>query len=101
MQPVRQLDHNDPDILGHGQEHLAVVLQLHFFLGLVLDAAQLGDPVNEHGNFFAKHFLHLLISVDGVLYHIMKQGCTDGLIVEMKFGKYLGHMERMDNIRLT
>ena len=32
VQAVCQLDHDDPDVLGHGQEHLAVVLQLHLFL---------------------------------------------------------------------
>ena len=30
VQPVRQLDHDNPDILGHSQEHFSQVLRLHF-----------------------------------------------------------------------
>ncbi len=34
VQTVRQLDHDHPDILGHGQKHLPQILRLHLQLGI-------------------------------------------------------------------
>ena len=49
VQAVGQLDHDDPDVLRHGDEHLAQVLHLLLFLGGitgVLHLSQLGDAVH-------------------------------------------------------
>ena len=58
VQPVGQLDEDDPDVLGHGDDHLADVLRL-----LLLDAAeghlrQLGDTVDEQRDLVAELLAH-------------------------------------------
>ena len=34
VQTIRQFDHNDADILRHGEEHLTQILCLHLQLGI-------------------------------------------------------------------
>ncbi|MNW55242.1 hypothetical protein D3C74_328900 [compost metagenome] len=54
MQTVSQFDHDDTDVLRHGDEHFAVVLVLLFFLGAELNTFQLRQAVNKHGTRIAE-----------------------------------------------
>ena len=98
VQAVGELDHDDADILRHGEEHLAVRLELRFFAGLVLDAAEFRDAVDKQRDLFAKHLGHLLFRVDGILDHVVQQGGRDRRIVEVQIREDFGDMERMDDI---
>jgi hypothetical protein len=46
VQAVGELDQDDPDIRGHRDHHLAVVLRLRLVAGLERQAGQLGDAVD-------------------------------------------------------
>ena len=61
VEPVRKLDQNHPDILGHSQEHLSQVLrlQVHLVLGIG-QLAQLGNAVDKQGNLGIKDLTDLL-----------------------------------------
>ena len=59
MQAISQFDQYHPNVLGHRQEHLAIVFHLLFFFGLVFNPAQLGDAIDQNRNFFAKLFFQL------------------------------------------
>ena len=72
MQPVRQLDQNDADVLRHGDEHFAVILVLLLFLGPELDLLQLGQAVDEHGAVSPK-FRDDLFKRDGRIFHDIMQ----------------------------
>ena len=101
VQTVRQLDHDDADVFGHGQEHLAIVLELHLFLRLVLDAAELRHAIDEHGDLLAEQLLHLLAGVRRILDHIMQQCRRDRRLIHMELCQYLSDMQRMDDIGFT
>ena len=47
VQPVRELDQDHADVLGHRDDHLAVVLGLRLLARLELDPRQLGDALDE------------------------------------------------------
>ena len=54
VQPVRQFDDDDADVLDHRQEHLAIVLGLSVFGGIKVDLTELGDAIHAGGDFFAE-----------------------------------------------
>ena len=54
MQPVGELDQDDPDVLGHRDHHLAVVLGLAVVAALEGDARELGHAVHELGDLLAE-----------------------------------------------
>ncbi len=55
VQPVGQLDDDDPHILRHSQQHLSDVLRLPLLTrGLIADLPQLGHAVHQQGDIAAK-----------------------------------------------
>jgi len=73
VQAVSQLDQDDPDIIGHGQEHLAKILRLTLLLGLEIYFAYLGDTIDQIGYFGAEDVLQLLVGGECVFQCIMQQ----------------------------
>ncbi len=101
VQPVGQLDQDHPDVLGHGDDHLADVLGL-----LLLDRAeghlrQLGDAVDQEGDFVAELLADLLDGQLGVLDHVVQQGRGQGGAVEAKIGADVGGADRMVDVGLA
>ncbi len=62
VQAVRELDQDDPDVLGHRDEHLAQVVALLLGERLELDLAELGDAVDELGDLVAERSRTCLMS---------------------------------------
>ena len=54
VQPVGELDQDDPDVLGRGQDHLAEGLGLRLVAAHVRVAADLGDAVDQLGDLLAE-----------------------------------------------
>ena len=50
VQPVGQLDQQDPPVVGHGDEHLADGRGLLRLLGVELEPVELGDAVDHPGH---------------------------------------------------
>lgn len=101
VQAVGQFDHDDADILGHRQKHLAVCFQLLIFLGLVLHAAELCHAVDEHGHFVAEHLFHLVDGIRRIFYDIVQQRCGDGDIVDVQLREDHRYVQRMRYIFFT
>ena len=102
VKTVGNLNEDDPDILAHGHEHLPEVLHLLIFLGGVLDAGQLANPLHQIGDGGGKHPGHVLVGGRGVLDDIMEQGGLNGLGVQLQLLRHnLGHGQGMDDIGLA
>ena len=56
MKAVSQLDQQDADVLGHGEDELAEVFGLLGLVGLEFDSRQLGHAVDQAGDFLAEVF---------------------------------------------
>ena len=108
VETVGQLDHDDPDILGHGQEHLSQVSGLHLLLqgvyGAVFDRKlqlfQLCHTVYQLGHVVSEHFCQLLFGINGILHHIVEKACRYGLLVHFQVCQDDGHLKGMNDIRL-
>ena len=54
VEAVGQLDDEDPQVLGHGHQHLAHGGGLLGLLGVELDPVELGDAVDDGGHVAAE-----------------------------------------------
>ena len=95
MEPVGELDEDDPHVVGHRQDHLAVVLRLGVLAALELDAGQLRDALDELGDLVAELVAHLLDRDVGVLDDVVQERGGDRLVVEPQLGADLGGTERV------
>ena len=100
MQPVGQLDQDDADILGHGEEHLAQVLELLLLLGIA-QHAQAGNAVHQLRDRRAKLVFDLLVAELRILDAVVQQRGADRIRIQPHFNHDLGHRDRMDDIRLA
>ena len=102
VEPVGNLDEDDPDVLAHGDEHLPEVLHLLILFGGVLDPGQLADALHQIRHRGRGELGHILVGGGGVLNDIVEQGGLNGLRVQMQFLRHdLGHSQRMGDIRLA
>ena len=61
MQAIRQFNQDDPNILGHGHDHLAETLRLALVLARKLELVELGDASHQRGHFMVKQHRDLLL----------------------------------------
>ena len=97
VQAVGELDQDDPDVRGHRDHHLAVVLGLRLVARLERQPGQLGDAVDEAGDLLAERRLHLLERGGGVLDGVVQQRGAQRLGVEPHAGADLRDADRMDD----
>ena len=86
MQPVGELDDDDANVARHRHKHLAQVLDLRIFFGLIRDAGQLGDPVDEARDFFPEVRRDLIAGNRGIFDDVVQQRRRDRLAVHLEFG---------------
>ena len=108
VEPVRQLDQDDPDIFRHGKEHLPEILRLHLQLGVRLvspcrqrNLLQLRDAVHQKRHIVPELPLQILLRHDGVLHHVMENPRYDRLLVQLQIRQNDRHVQRMDDVRLA
>ena len=101
VQPIRQLDENHPDVLGHRQDHLPDILGLGLFTGAEGNPGQLGHPVHHRRHLGAEELLDLGQRGVGVLHRVVEQAGGDGARVQAQLGENAGDFERMREVGLA
>jgi len=87
VQPVGQLDEDDPDVPHHGQQHLAEVLRLSLGAALEGHLLELADAVDQLGHRLAEFAPDVLLGDVGVLEHVVQDGRDDALVVHAHLGE--------------
>ena len=95
VEPVGQLDQDHPDVGGHRDHHLAVVLGLLLVAALERDAGELGHAVDELGDVVAEVLAHVLERCARVLDGVVQQRRADRLGVEAHARADLRHADRV------
>ena len=96
VQPVGDLDEDDPDVLGHGHEHLPQVLHLLLFFGGVVDPRQLADALHQIRHRGGKQLCQLLVGGGGILDGVVQQGRHNRLCVQVQLLRHdLCHRQGM------
>ena len=95
VEAVGQLDQDHPDVGGHRDHHLAVVLGLLLVAALEGDAGELRDAVDELGDVVAEALAHVVERRARVLDGVVQQRRADRLGVEAHAGADLRHADRV------
>ena len=101
VQPVGQLDEDDPGVIGHRDDHLANVFSLVGLRGAELHTAQLGETIDHPADVPAEPALEILVRDLGVLDDVVEEAASDGDDVELEVGEDPGHFERMVKVGLA
>ena len=101
VEPIGQLDEDDPDVLGHREQHLADVLGLLLLVRVGGELGQLRDAVHEVGDFRAEVLLDVGQGLVGVLRHVVEQRRLDRGEVQGHLGERLGRGDRVSDVGLA
>ena len=95
VEAVGQLDEQDPDVLGHGHQHLAHGGGLLGLLGVEADPVELGDAVDDGRHLGAEVADDVVEADAGVLDRVVQEGGGEGDVVEAEVGEDGGHGQRV------
>ncbi len=101
MEAVGELHQHHPNVVHHGEHHLAEVLCLLLLPAHELDAADLCDPIH-----YARHF-RTELAFDGltrrarVLHHVVQHAGGQTHLVQLHLRKDLDDLERMGDEGFT
>ncbi len=95
VEAVGQLDQDHPDVGGHRDHHLPVVLGLLLVAAVERDPGQLGDAVHELGDVVTEALAHVVERRGRVLDRVVEQAGTDRLRVEAHARADLRHADRV------
>ena len=101
MEPVSKLDEDDPDVLGHRQQHLLQIGRLVLGLGGEVEAGQLADPIHQFGDLLVKEGRHRLAGVTGILDDVVQDGRHQAFVIHAHPSQDAGHRHRMLDVGLT
>ena len=101
VQPVGQLDQDDPDVIHHGQQHLAEVLGLSFFARREPNGANLGDAFDDMGDLGAEQLTNPVDGRQGVFDDVVEQAGGNRHRVELHVRQKVRNCKRMNQIRLA
>jgi hypothetical protein len=97
----RELDQDDPDVLGHREQHLADVLGLLLLVAVSAEARQLGDAVDELRNLRPEALLDVAQRELGVLRDVVQERRLDRDRIDAQLSDDLGRRDRVGDIFLA
>ena len=95
---VGELDEQHADVARDGDEQLAEVLRLLGLLGDEVEAADLGEAVDQRADLGAEQLIDLGPRDGRVLDHVVQQRRDDGRVVELQIGEDGRDFERVGEI---
>ncbi len=101
VQAIGELDHDDADVVDHGQHHLADALGLGLFTRGEFDFADLRDALNDVRHLFAELGADVIDRDRSVFDGVVQQAGGDGRGVEAHVGENARNFEGMDQVGLT
>ena len=100
VEAVSKLDQDHPDVIGHGDQHLAEVFRLRLLIALEMDLPDLRDPFHQPRNILTEFFFDLGPRPDGVLNGVMHETRDNRRHIQPEGGENFGHGKGMRQVRL-
>ena len=100
VEPVREFDDDDADVLRHGDQHLAVAFRLPDLGVRAVDLRQLRDAVHELGDVLPEVLVNLLERRRGILHGIVQQAGAYRFGVLAQLRQNARHFQRMGDVGL-
>ncbi len=101
VQPVRQLQQDDADVLDHRQHHFAEALDLRLRPAVEAELVELADAVDDGGDLGAEFCLDLVLRRRRVFDHVVHDRGGDALVVHPQVGKDSGDRDRVRYVKFT
>ena len=101
VQPIAELDDQDPDVLGHRHDHLPERRSLGGLPGIEANPVELGHAVDDGGDVGAERSLDVVELDPRVLDGVVEERRCDRDLVETEVGDDLGHRQRVHDVGLT
>ena len=101
VETVCKLDHDDADVVRHGEEHLTEILSLLRLLGRELDLADLGHTIDDVSDFRSKKLFDTVERNQRVLDNIVQKSDADRDGVHLHLGQQIRDLQRMRQVRLA
>ena len=101
VQPIRQLDQDDPRILGDGQQQLAVVLDLAFLPRGERQVGDFGEPIDDLRDLGTELAFDIVDGNVGVFHNVVQQPAGNRGGIQMQVGENACNLHAMGDIRLT
>ncbi len=101
MEPVRQLDDQDPPVSGHRDKHLAHRGGLLCLFRVETEPVQLRDAVHDRRDRRTELLLDLGKGHPGVLHRVVQQRRCSTYRVQAKLGHDSGDRDRVGDVRLA
>ena len=101
VQPIGELDHQDADVLGHRDQHLAEVLRLLLSRAPELDPRDLRESLHEERHPLAEEAVDLLARGERVLQRVVEEARDDRVLVDPQVEQDPGDLERVDQVGLA
>ncbi len=101
VEAIRELDQEDADILGHGEDELAEILRLLGLVRLQLDARELGDAIDEPRDIVAEEAIDILERGHRILDRVVQEAGHDRRTVELHLGQNARDFDRMREIGIA
>ncbi len=101
VEPVGELDDQDPQVLGHRDEHLAHRGGLLLLLGVEANAFELRHAVDDRRDLLAELALHVVERDRRVLHRVMEECGRDRRLVEPELGDDAGDRNRVIDVALS
>jgi hypothetical protein len=98
VDPVGQLHQQDPDVLGHGQDHLADVFGLLGGFVAERSAGRFGHPVDNVGDLFPEILVQVVQAGVGVLHRVVEEAAGNGDGPETHLGQEVGHFQGVGQV---
>ena len=95
VQPVGELDDDDPHVAAHGHDHLPQRLGLRLLQVPGRQPLQLGDPVHDLGDLVPETLGQLLLRHPRILENVVQKRGGDGRRVEAQLGQNISRRERV------
>ena len=95
---VSQLDQHDAQITRHGHQHLAEVLRLRILVGLEFNPVELGQAVDELGDFLAEPISDFRLGDRRILHHVVQEGGNNRLRIHAPLGERARNGQGMRNV---
>src|SRR5579871_2997400 len=101
VQPVGELDEQDADVVGNGEQELAQVFRLLGLLGDEVELFQLGEALDQYADVMAEQAVDLGAGRVGVFDRVVQERRRDGGIVELEVGQDRGDLERVRDVGIA
>ena len=98
VEPVRQLDYDDACIMRHGEQQLAIVLDLLLGVRAECHLTDLGDTIDDVGDFFTQLGAQVFQADECIFDNVMHQRGNNRRRIEMKIRDDLRDFYAMRNV---